>query len=268
MKLCIVGTGRCGTKLLGTTFHKHPEFAVFNETHWIPKMYELFGEQRVAWRSLLAVAEKTTWVGGECLLEVNSQQAGIENYEEFLDELKSRLSRLSRLDIRQFSDVLAQTLYGEGVCWGDKTPDYGYYMGLLHQLWPDCKFIHLIRRPVATAHSMSLHPGFRLMVSSGHDNWCPLSFDRLYQNLTLAEPNIGQFIRYWSRRVTRIRDEATRIPSGQYLEVSFEDLVSNPNQVLAGLADYAGVDPLQSWLEGFSSNVDQSRVVSHFSHLA
>ena len=266
MNLCIVGTGRCGTKLLGTTFHSHPEFAVFNETHWIPKMYEFFGEQKVSWRSLLAVAEKTTWVGGECLLEVNARQCNIENYGDFLDELSMRLSRPGRLDIRQFSNILAETLFGEGVCWGDKTPDYGYYMGLLHQLWPDCKFIHLIRRPVATAHSMCTHPGFRLMVSSGHDNWCPLSFDKTYSNLAMAEPNLSQFLWYWSRRVARIRDEATRIPSGNYIEVSYENLVANPTEVLTHLADYAGVDPIETWLEGFSRRVDPHKLVSHFSH--
>jgi hypothetical protein len=229
-------------------------------------MYEFFGEQKVSWRSLLAVAEKTTWVGGECLLEVNSRKSKIENYEEFLDELKSRLSRSARVDIRQFSNILAETLFGEGVSWGDKTPDYGYYMGLLHQLWPECKFIHLIRRPLATAHSMFPHPGFRLMVSSGHDNWCPLSFDKAYQNLAMAEPDISQFIWYWSRRVARIRDEATRIPRAQYLEVSFEHLVAGPSEVLTQLADYVGVDPIESWLEGFSQNVDPRKLVSHFSH--
>lgn len=265
MKLCIVGTGRCGTQMLGSTFHSHPQFAVFNETHWIPKMYEFFGEQRVDWRSILAVAEKTTWVGGECLLDVNLRQSEINDYSEFYDKLKTRLSRAGRVDIREFSDMLAGVLFGEGVDWGDKTPDYGYYMGLIHQLWPECKFIHLVRKPVATAHSMAEHPGFRLMVSSGHDNWCPLSYDQAYRNLQLTDPGISKFILYWLRRINRIRDEAGRLPQAQYSEVAYEELILQPEATLANLAEFAGVEPLGDWLEQFSGGVDPDKLVVHFS---
>ena len=265
MKFCIVGTGRCGTKLLGTTFHGHPDLAVFNESHWVPKMYEFFGEQKVGWRALLSIAEKTTWVGGEGLLEVNCRQSVFDDYGEFLDTLQIQLSRAGRLDIREFSDILAGVLYGEAVNWGDKTPDYGYYMGLLHQLWPNCKFIHLVRRPIATAHSMAKHPGFRLMVSSGHDNWCPLSFDHAYRNLELSEPGINHFLRYWFRRVNRIRDEAKRIPAAQYTEVTYEALISNPTEILTQLAYFTGTEPLDFWVDDFSKRVDPSKLVSHFS---
>ena len=251
---------------MGATFHGHPDLAVFNESHWIPKMYEFFGEQKVGWHALLNIAEKTTWVGGECLLAVNCQQSKFDDYAEFLDTLKSQLSRARALDIREFSEILAGVLYGEAIIWGDKTPDYGYYMGLLHQLWPDCKFIHLIRRPVATAHSMSKHPGFKLMVSSGNDNWCPLSYDYAYKNLVVSDPSISKFIQYWFRRVNRIRDEAKRIPPEQYTEVSYENLISNPYEILTRLAGFVEVDPLDSWLKGFSERVDPGKLVHRFTY--
>jgi len=266
MKFCIVGTGRCGTKLLGTTFHGHPALAVFNESHWVPKMYEFFGEQRVGWRKLLDVADKTTWVDGENLLEVNFQQSRFDDYGEFREALQVDLSRAHVLDIREFSDVLAGVLYGAEVSWGDKTPDYGYYMGLLHQLWPQCKFIHLIRRPVATAHGMSKHPGFRLMVSSGHDNWCPLSYDHAYANLVSTDPGINQYLQYWLRRVIRIRDEAKRIPDELYTEVAYENLVRHPDDVLRQLALFVEVEAPELWLEDFANRVDPGRLVTHFKH--
>ena len=227
-------------------------------------MYEFFGEQKVYWRSILAVAEKTTWVGGECLLEVNLRESEISSYAEFDERLKTRLSRAGRVDIREFSEILSAVLFGEGLEWGDKTPDYGYYMGLIHQLWPECKFIHIVRKPVATAHSMSEHPGFRLMVSSGHDNWCPLSFDKLYDNLKLSDPGINKFILYWSRRVNRIRDEATRLPQQLYREVAYEELIARPEATLAILAEYVGLEPRGDWLDHFSGKVDPGRLLAHF----
>jgi len=268
MKFCIVGTGRCGTKLLGTTFHKHPDVAVFNESHWIPKMYEFFGEQRVCWRALLSIAERTTWVGGEPLLEVNYRQSIFDSYGEFHDTLNRELSLANKLDIREFSDILARVLFGEAMHWGDKTPDYGYYMGMLHQLWPMCRFIHLVRRPLATAHSMSKHPGFRLMVSSGHDNWCPLSFDHLYENLGISAPGIDKYLHYWRRRVNRIRDEAKRLPPGHYLELSYEGLLLNPRECIEAAARFVGVEPLDGWMAEIQETVDSGRLNSHFRHLS
>ena len=263
MKLCIVGSGRCGSNLLGTTFHSHPGLAVFNESHWLPKMYEMYGLRRVPWRELLRIAEKTTWVGGERLLEVNLQQSDHSDYSSFYSELNFRLSRAGTVDIREFSDILVETLFGKNIEWGDKTPDYGYYLQVLHELWPDCKFIHLIRRPLAVASSMSKHPGFKLMVSSGHDNWCPLSYDRLYESLEPGEPGINEYLLYWRRRVSRIRDEAKRVPAQLYKEIWYEDLLSHPVEKLSELADYVGVEQDKDWLHSFAQRVDASRASAH-----
>ena len=258
MKLCIVGAGRCGSKLLGDTFHSHPNLAIYNETHWIPKMYEFFGEQKVGWRALSNIAERTSWIGGENLLVENCKLSRFESYTEFRDELETRMSQKGILDIREFADILSDVLFGS-VEWGDKTPDYGYYMGLLHQLWPSCKFIHLIRDPLASAHGMLVHPGFQLMVSSGHDNWCPLSFDHMYRNLKTSKPAISQYLDYCCRRVARIRDEATRIPAKHYTEVRYEDLLLNPEKTLRRLAHFVDTPDLASWIHDFVTTIRPER---------
>ena len=74
------------------------------------------------------------------------------------------------------------------------------------------------------------------------------------------------YLHYWSRRVVRIRDEATRIPAELYSEVAYEDLVCNPKRVLTQLARFVEAEPLEPWLEDFAQKVDPARLVSHFIH--
>ena len=42
MNFCIVGTGRCGTTLMAKLFNSHEQIFIFNETHFIPKLYVKF----------------------------------------------------------------------------------------------------------------------------------------------------------------------------------------------------------------------------------
>ena len=48
MKFCVVGTGRCGTRLLRSMLNTHPELFVFNETHWLVNLYDAFGTAEVS----------------------------------------------------------------------------------------------------------------------------------------------------------------------------------------------------------------------------
>ena len=249
MHVCVVGTSRCGTTLLRNCLDRHPSLSLFNETHWIPKMFELCGTRAVPGELLLGIAQKTTWDTGRELLAVNAELAGCGSRERLLERFTPLLGAAGRVTIRGFSELLARSLFGDVPFWGDKTPDYGFYMGQIQLLWPGSRFIHMVRGGLATARSLSRHPGCVLMTSNGFDNWCSLSYDRAYERYRPRELPLEAYVSAWRRRLARIRDEATRLREGTYREIAYETLVDDTASRLREAAEFLGLECPETWLE-------------------
>lgn len=96
--------------------------------------------------------------------------------------------------------------------WGDKTPGYATEVGRLHQVFPDARFLHLIRdgRDVVTS--------LRRTGWHGERSW------------TIAE--------YWSDSVAAARRDGGALPVGQYHEVKYEDLVLDTERVLREVCEF------------------------------
>lgn len=211
-------------------------------------MFEFFGTQQVPAYELLAVAEKTTWDSGKDLFSVNLTYSQFDTREALMEELNKQLGN-RQLTIQKFSNITANVLFGQDTQWGDKTPDYGFHMQMLQQLWPECRFVHIVRDGISTARSMSRHGGCQLMVSAGYDNWCALSYDRLYSQYSIRTMPLQDFISSWRRRVNRIRDEAGRLRAHSYLELSYEHLVENSARELTRLAEFLDIDAGTDWID-------------------
>jgi len=212
-------------------------------------MYEFVGMQRVSYKRLLDIAQKTTWDTGRELLEVNRGYSQHDSYDDMIRDLTQRFRRKAYVTIPEFMEVLAQAIFGSSSSWGDKTPDYGFYMGVIHKLWPSCKFIHIVRGGLETGRSMSKHSGCQLMISGGYDNWCSLSYDRLYEKYERRVLPLKAYVSSWRRRLARIRDEARSIPEKFYIECSYEQLVKDPVTVLRRTARFLQVDADDHWLD-------------------
>ena len=249
MRVCIVGTSRCGTSILRQLLHLHPRLRLFGETHWLPRMFEFAGHQRIGWRALYDIAAKTTWDNGRDLLTANRVHSGFAEDEALLGAFRAALTARGAVTIQEFNALFAETCFGTDVSWGDKTPDYGFYMRLIQQLWPGCRFIHIVRDGLDTARSMSLHSGCQLMVSNGYDNWCSLSYDRLYEKYQRRELPLEAYVASWRRRMERIRDEATRLRPGSYLELRYDALQDAPAAVLKQAADWLELEADAAWLD-------------------
>ncbi len=109
MKVCIVGSSRCGTTVLREALHRHDELSIINETHWLPKMFEFYGTRRVPYDQLLNLAERTAWDSGKDLFSVNLAYSPFESRDELMLALTSRLSRLGSISIQEFSAVFGHT---------------------------------------------------------------------------------------------------------------------------------------------------------------
>lgn len=247
---CIIGTGRCGSTLLQRMLDRHPELFVFPETHWLPKLVEWFGHGPAPVEDQLAVLRRTRHVGGKPTTPLTDAQ------------LRQIHDAGQQLTVQRFAEAVAHAVASPKKVglWADKTPDYAYCMGALQALWPDCRFIHLLRDGPAVVRSMSRHPGYQALVDRSALFWCPLSFD--YEPTQPAEPApLEAFVSLWYRRMLRLQDEATRLAPGSYLEIRLEELVARPEVTLQRIREFALLPPAKGWIEDAAALVDPARVV-------
>jgi len=227
----------------------HPDLFVFRETHWLPALHEAFGTTTCSTEAMLDLVVRTRFVTGESTTP--------------LDVATFRASSLyrSEMTVRSFTDALGQShAEAQGKrFWGDKTPDYGYFLSTLQLYWPEVRIVHLIRDGVATAASMSKHIGFRGLADLRRVHWCPLAVDYQPPEAPFPEAEMSHFANLWHDRLVRIRDEATRLQPGSYLEVRHEAVIATPELELARIADFANLSADPSWLARVPSFVDPKR---------
>lgn len=245
MKFCLVGTGRCGSTLLRQVLHRHPGLYVFDETHWVPQMVERFESRTTPTDRLIDLVARTRHVTGTSVCSLTRSELG-EIFEGHLE-----------LTVVEFCNHLGTTLAEreDKAAWGDKTPDYGGYLTLLHDLWPQCTFVHLLRDGVATVASMSAHPGYQWLAAAGETWWCPASLDAVASTPPSDTP-IAEFAALWRRRLEEIRRAAAALPAGQFIELRYEDLLRSPMPTLASLCGSLGITCASAWLDEAARAVD------------
>lgn len=243
-----MGASRTGSTLLRHMLAAHPGVGVLNESHWVPRMVEEFGCGPAPLNALVSIVDRTNWDTGRRVVDVNLDLAG-SSWDRLVQGLRSRLGE--RSSVSDFHDALVDIIFGDRggtSVRGDKTPDYGFYMKALQEVWPKSRFVHVVRNGVDTARSMARHPGIQLMISAGYDNWVPLACDHAYERHERRELPFSAFVASWRRRMTRIRQEGERLSPGSYLEVRYEDLRKDPCSVLRTVADHLALPSSESWL--------------------
>jgi sulfotransferase family protein len=91
--------------------------------------------------------------------------------------------------------------------YGDKTPPFVLHMDLLAGMFPEARFVHLIRDARDVARSLV--------------------------QTSFGPSGLARAAHVWARRVFRGRAAGSRIGPGRYLEARYEDLVADPAAVLS-----------------------------------
>jgi hypothetical protein len=257
MRFFVVGTGRCGSRLLRDILNLHQSIYVPTESHWIPVMHEFHGSTSNPFEAYVDIIERTCFVEGTRTIDVMLEDVGCTK-DAFYEAVRERLGDPACVDVVAVNEAIYRFLaeLKRKPMFGDKTPDYGFYMSLLQRLWPRSRFIHMVRDGRDVARSMSRHPGFRRMVSLGVNNWCPISFNGYYRIGEVVEPrasvsrgeSLEAYTHLWESRLRRIRDEAKRLRQGTYLEAAYEDLLADPKQQISQLAAFLEIPMTRGWL--------------------
>lgn len=227
----IVGIGRSGTTLLRLMFHNHPNIAVPYESHFITDYFnrlEDYGDLTVE-----ANLDKL-------LREILNEELLVQWDHEFdLERIKKSIESPTLEHI--FNAVFNDYAVGKGKTrWADKS-DYLDRMHIIHKIFPDAKFIHIIRDGRDVANSVLKLP------------WGP-------QDLIAAAEWWHQYIRL-GRAMGAILGEE------KYTEVKYEDLVQQSEQELRRLSSFVGEEFSEDMLNYHQSSnaaIPESRKGQHY----
>lgn len=202
----LLGFQRSGTTLLRLLLDAHSELAIPFESFVLIDFYE----RRHEYGDLTTLEQRSRLVGA--LLSAK----GINAWEPRVESADVNLERCGGLaaTIDQIFSAYARKS-GKSL-WGDKTPSYTGHLDVLNELFPRAKFVHLLRDGRDCALSLVRQP------------WGP-------QDLLTALQQWNEIVG-WSRKMGRM------LPPGRYLEVRFEDLTSDPEQVLRRITQFLGLE--------------------------
>jgi hypothetical protein len=203
----IIGVHRSGTTLLRYMLNSSPRIYIPPESDFIPRF---FGRDPVGELSEPRIAAILTTIFAKYRL-VKEWQGDPPAIEAFLQAMPARTPA-----------AFLDTLYGTyarqhgAVRWGDKTPIYASYVGLIDQIFPQAQFIHVIRDGRDVALSML-------------DKWR----HEIHIDIYFAARN-------WVRRIHQARGSGAQLGAERYYELRYEALVEDPEAQLRPLCEFLG----------------------------
>lgn len=201
----VLGCGRSGTTLMRTMLNRHPAFAIPGETWFFPELdarkHEIVGDP------------------DNCRDEVARFITTFDTFGELGVEPEAVRTVLAGLDRGDWPGAVAAAnrAYADGAGaprWGDKTPGYVRCLPLLHRLYPEAAVIHMIRDPRDVAVS--------------------------FLGMPFGPTTPLRAAQWW---VSDVQDGRTHGPSlfgDRYMEVHYEALVEDPEQLVRDVCRVVG----------------------------
>ncbi|WP_344604724.1 sulfotransferase [Sporichthya brevicatena] len=204
----VMGCPRSGTTLMRLMLLSHPRIAVPPETRFVLRSYY----ERAKFGDL-------------------TQEANRRKLAEFITGKQGQFERLG-IDRKQTIEaiVAAPPTIGSALSatfeqyaarfdkprWGDKFPTYIEHVDDLLRLYPDAQLVNMVR--------------------DGRDAAASLTRQRW------SKRDTPEAIAQWNRAIDYGRRAAKRVPPGQWMEIRYEALVSDPEPVLKELCNFIGED--------------------------
>lgn len=215
----IVGCHRSGTTLMRRILNSHPEIFLSKETGFLPYLLQI-GQQCDA----------------QVVVELINSYLTVEKWNVLLERDYLSTPSGEGVDIAELYRYVCLLESKQGVdyrYWGDNTPQYVCIAPLLFQMFPDARFIHMVRDP-------------RDVVASIID----LPFRGNTPYLAAVE---------WMSRIGDWLIAERVIPAEQRFEVRYEDLVQNPDSEVVKILDFLDLDSanLAGWKNGVCDEVAQ-----------
>jgi hypothetical protein len=212
----IVGCPRSGTTLLQRMVDAHPEVAITRQSRFIPNYYE---KRKGLTPDGLVTSD---------LVDRLVEERRFKNLEVGWKELESLAGSGGQVPFESFVTGIFDhygAIHGKRLV-GDKTPRYVRSIPTLHELWPETKFVHLIRDGRDVCLSMM--------------NWkkADSSAGRF---ATWKEDRVSTGALWWELNVRLGRQDGGSLTPDLYHEVRYEALISEPEGTCEALCSFLGL---------------------------
>lgn len=205
----VVGRPRSGTTLLRTLFDAHPNVIVPPECQLIINLYPRYGRiKRWTARQLEAFYEDLLqqWRFDVWPLDRKKLHRSLMDCEGDHD-----YGTICKVVYHEYRSIFR---HGVLLAIGDKNPGYTIYTDRLLDIFPEAKFIHIVR--------------------DYRDNFVSI------RNVDFELPFISVTVSKWKYFVKRFRKAGAKHP-GTHLEIRYEDLVSEPEKTFQQLCAFVGI---------------------------
>ena len=196
----IVGSARSGTTLLRMMLNAHPDVAVPPESRFIVELYQ--SDEVLVDDFLARLGAHRRWISWDTSIEdVRAQLAGTTTttYPEAIEAA-----------FMAFAQGRNKTRYG------DKTPRYIQDLPLLARLWPDSRFVHLVRDGREVALS--------------------------YADVPFGPNTVAKAAALWKERVSTGMKQGRPLGDERYVEMRYERLLANPEEEVKALCSFLDLD--------------------------
>jgi hypothetical protein len=223
----LVGCPRSGTTLLQRMLDAHPRLAVTNEMDI--GLEGSGGRFKKRWREHIGLTRD-----GFVTPTLAERLLGSYKFSRFDFEPATVRQIASSVAPLSYPDFISRLfdLYGEmrgKALAGDKMPMYGLWIGGLHTLWPQARFVHIIRDGRDVYQSMR---SWRRASPSSllDDPQADFRFGdyRMSRFKTWEQDTVVTLALWWKWRVLLARQDGHSLGSRLYHEVLYEDLVRDP----------------------------------------
>ena len=209
--LFILGCARSGTTLLRRIVDAHPEIAITPEMHWITRHFKSRN--------------------GSVVPELVSELTGHKRFAQFeipREEFEGLLGSGEALPYPTFLNRVFD-LYGKiknKPLVGNKTSGYVRRIPTFHALWPEARFVHIVRDGRDVCLSV-LNWKKAERTAGRYASW--------------EEDPVSTTALWWERKVRRAREDGAALGPGLYHEMLYEELVDDPERECKRLCEFLGV---------------------------
>jgi hypothetical protein len=209
--LFIVGCARSGTTLVHRIVDAHPHITITPEMHWITRQFQS--------PNALVIPEVVSGL----TRHKRFAQFGIPR-----EEFEGLLGPGEAIPYPTFLGRLFG-LYGrinDKPLVGNKTPAYVRSIPTFHALWPEARFVHIIRDGRDVCLSV-LNWKKAERTAGRYASW--------------EEDPVSTTALWWERKVRKAREDGASLGPGLYHETLYEDLVDDPERECERLCGFLGV---------------------------
>lgn len=193
----VLGCVRSGTTMLRQVLQCHPALVCPEETH-------LF-----RWPYPFGTPDFQNIVRRNRTLRRHREIDGIGE-EEFQEMLDGSLTR--RVLIERYMEVYAERWKPDATRWFEKSPQNVYGLQLIRGLFPEARFLHIVRHPLEVASSLKV-------------------------GAVMKVPSVVGAANYWLEAVSAMQSFARADPDCLW-QVRYEDFTADPEPHLRGLFSF------------------------------